>query len=159
MYDGDPSFDLWGGGGLVSSMTDVAGFYRALFEGRVYDRRETLGRMIETAIVSEGAQIGMGIAGRVFDGHTIYGHGGYWGLYAGFIPDVDAALAVSVQDHAALPALAMELLPALITTIAPGAPGGCGSWRKEGSAQPTQPEDTSVLKLARSGGAAEPTPA
>ena len=29
----DPSFDLWGGGGLVSGIADLAGFWRELFAG------------------------------------------------------------------------------------------------------------------------------
>ena len=31
----DPSFDLWGGGGLVSTVDDLARFFRALFHGRI----------------------------------------------------------------------------------------------------------------------------
>jgi D-alanyl-D-alanine carboxypeptidase len=114
-YDADPSFDLWGGGGLVASMADVAAFYRALFEGRVYDRPDTLARMLEPAAVAEGAQIGMGIAGRTIAGHLLYGHGGYWGLYAGYLPDLDSAMSVAVLERDALPALAEELLPGIIT--------------------------------------------
>ena len=118
IHDADPSFDLWGGGGLVATMGDVAAFYRALFEGRVYERPETLTRMVEPVMEAQGAQIGMGISGRVIADQLIYGHGGYWGLYAGYLPDLDVALSVAVLDRTALPALAMELMPEIITVTA-----------------------------------------
>ena len=35
----DPSFDLYGGGGLVSTVDDLARFYRALLDGDVFEKR------------------------------------------------------------------------------------------------------------------------
>ena len=40
----DPSFDLYGGGGLVSTVDDLASFYRALFHGRCSRRARPCGR-------------------------------------------------------------------------------------------------------------------
>jgi D-alanyl-D-alanine carboxypeptidase len=42
----DPSFDLYGGGGLVSTVDDLARFYRALFHGGVFDKSATLRTML-----------------------------------------------------------------------------------------------------------------
>jgi CubicO group peptidase (beta-lactamase class C family) len=36
MTGADPSFDLYGGGGLVSTVNDLARFYRALLDGHVF---------------------------------------------------------------------------------------------------------------------------
>jgi D-alanyl-D-alanine carboxypeptidase len=110
-FDADPSFDLWGGGGLVSTTTDVARFFRALFDGRVYDNPQTIELMTTPAMSAEGAHIALGIAGRDFSGHRLWGHGGYWGVYAGFVPDVGVALSVAVLERNALGAVATELLP------------------------------------------------
>jgi len=44
----DPSFDLYGGGGLVSTVDDLARFYRALLHGRVYAKRATLHDFMDT---------------------------------------------------------------------------------------------------------------
>ena len=41
----DPSVDLWGGGGLVSTCRDLARFFRALLRGEIFDRPETLATM------------------------------------------------------------------------------------------------------------------
>jgi D-alanyl-D-alanine carboxypeptidase len=37
MTDWNPTFDTFGGGGLVSTAEDLSSFVRALFEGRVFD--------------------------------------------------------------------------------------------------------------------------
>ena len=39
----DPTFDLYGGGGIVSTVDDLARFYRALLEGRVFKSTATCG--------------------------------------------------------------------------------------------------------------------
>src|SRR5205807_7846965 len=42
IHDIDPSFDLYGGGGQVSTTADLSRFFKALFQGRVFDHPETL---------------------------------------------------------------------------------------------------------------------
>ena len=110
-FDADPSFDLWGGGGLVSSTAEISAFFRALFEGEIFDRAETLDRMLTRTAHAEGADIGFGIAAREFGGHRLWGHGGYWGNYAGFLPDAGIAFAVAILERSALEAMATQLLP------------------------------------------------
>lgn len=115
--DADPSFDLWGGGGLVATTGEVAGFFRALFEHRVYESSETLHRMIEPVTdTDDGAQVGLGISGRTTPGGILYGHGGYWGVYGGFLPDHDLAFAVAILERNGIDALAEELLPQIIAS-------------------------------------------
>jgi len=43
----DASVDLYGGGGLVSTLPEMARFYRALLQGEVFDKPSTLATMIE----------------------------------------------------------------------------------------------------------------
>ncbi len=45
----DASADLYGGGGLVSTVSDVTTFFRALFEGRVFDHDTTLDQMLRVS--------------------------------------------------------------------------------------------------------------
>lgn len=113
-YGANPSFDLWGGGGLVATTTDVARFYRALFEGHFFERSDTLELMLQPAGIETGAALGMGIGGRNIGGQTMYGHGGHWGNYGGYVPARRLALAVAVLERNALGAMATELVPALI---------------------------------------------
>jgi D-alanyl-D-alanine carboxypeptidase len=42
----DPSFDLYGGGGIVAPMAELAHFLTALLGGQVFEQRETLDTMM-----------------------------------------------------------------------------------------------------------------
>jgi len=44
----DPSFDLYGGGGLAATVGDMAAFMRALLTGGVYDNLPTADTMLTT---------------------------------------------------------------------------------------------------------------
>jgi D-alanyl-D-alanine carboxypeptidase len=65
-FDWDPSWDLFGGGGLVSSTADLVTFMRALFEGGVFADPSSIVTMITVPAVSVGQFFGidgaMGIA-------------------------------------------------------------------------------------------------
>ena len=45
----DASHDLYGGGGLVSTVDDLARFYRGLFHGKVFDKAATLKTMTKVS--------------------------------------------------------------------------------------------------------------
>jgi D-alanyl-D-alanine carboxypeptidase len=106
----DPSIDLYGGGGLATTMGDLARFMRALFTGQVFANQATLDTMLTTI---EGAAAGPGDAGPkmtpgiyrmgVFvveeDGLTLYRHTGYWGTVASYAPSLDVALAAVVTQR------------------------------------------------------------
>ena len=56
-YDWDPSLDLYGGGGLVSTTTDLATFVEALLGGRVFDERDTLEAMLSVPATNESVSV------------------------------------------------------------------------------------------------------
>lgn len=92
----DPSCDLWGGGGIVASMPDLARFVRALFQGEVFDRSDTLATMT-APIGPSGAQgHGMGIYTLPLGPGRWWGHGGHWGTVMAYEPARDLALASTV---------------------------------------------------------------
>lgn len=97
----DPSFDLYGGGGLVATMGDLATFMRALFSGRVFKRPETLAAMLGPVPV-DGApgmhEYRMGVSATQIAGYRAYVHQGFWGTAAAYFPDLDLSLAVSVNQ-------------------------------------------------------------
>jgi D-alanyl-D-alanine carboxypeptidase len=118
----DPSFDLYGGGGLVSTVGDLARFYRALFEGRVFEQLGTGQIMlmpVYDALPLPGASEGalppgayrMGIwEVRVGDFET-YRHSGFFGTLATYVQDLDLIVTVATnqnQDGGALDRLARE---------------------------------------------------
>jgi D-alanyl-D-alanine carboxypeptidase len=91
----DPSFDLYGGGGLVSSEEDLARFYRALLQGKVFRRPETLQEMLTIPETNErrmGAGYGMALQRGKLAGFVVWGHLGFWGTAAGHSPDLDLTI-------------------------------------------------------------------
>ena len=96
----DPSHDLYGGGGLVSTAADLNRFYRALFEGRVISRRN-LRVMTSPSRQSGRARYAMGIQGISTAAGTCYGHSGFWGSLTVYCPR--HKLAISVTVNAASP--------------------------------------------------------
>jgi D-alanyl-D-alanine carboxypeptidase len=91
----DPSFDLYGGGGLVSSAEDLARFFRGLFRGQVFRRPATLEAMLTippTNQRSAGGPYAMGIARRTIGGNECWGHTGIWGTSAYHCPAIDLTI-------------------------------------------------------------------
>jgi D-alanyl-D-alanine carboxypeptidase len=92
-YRWNPSFDLYGGGGLVSTVGDLARFMRGIFTERVYRQTATAEMMLSTvALTSGGASYfghgqvpgtyRMGVEVTEIDGLTVYVQLGYWGTLA-----------------------------------------------------------------------------
>ncbi len=57
----DASSDLYGGGGLVSTVDDLARFYRGLFHGKVFDKAATLKTMTKVSGPGRADKAAMGI--------------------------------------------------------------------------------------------------
>ncbi len=98
-YAIDPSFDLYGGGGIAAPMSDVAQFLTALLDGRVLAQRLTLDTMLAPRS-TEMAGYGLGIYGTVVRGVRGYGHSGFWGTSAVVFPEAGVTVAVAVTDQA-----------------------------------------------------------
>jgi len=97
----DPSLDLFGGGGLVSTLKDVSRFYRALHGGEIFRKSQTLGLMLEItpqSVEADGRGYGLGIVRAEFDGLVCYGHGGFWGILAWHCPDVDLTVVAAATN-------------------------------------------------------------
>lgn len=97
--DFNPSFDLFGGGGLVSTVEDEAAFLRALMTGHVFDKPDTLETMLtvpSTKLQPEnglGASYAMGIYRVQASGDTCWGHAGFWGTSFIHCPSANVTLA------------------------------------------------------------------
>jgi D-alanyl-D-alanine carboxypeptidase len=91
----DPSLDLYGGGGLVSSAEDLARFYRALLRGEVFRRPSTLQVMITVPPTngrSPGGPYAMGLQRMTIGGQECWGHTGFWGTAAHHCPGLDVTI-------------------------------------------------------------------
>lgn len=125
--DFDPSYDLYGGGGLVSTVGDLARFYRALFTGGVYADRSTTATMLTTVDGAEAlpdagpAGYRMGIWVVEVEGFTTYRHTGFFGTLATYVPELDLVVTVATnqnQDDGALTDITLEAIK-LVAEVPP----------------------------------------
>lgn len=94
----DASADLFGGGGLVSTVGDLSAFFRALFDGDVFDHDTTLDAMLTVSRPGRGAGSALGIFTWRVDGVRCWGHPGYWGTVAAACPGRAVAYAIATNQ-------------------------------------------------------------
>jgi D-alanyl-D-alanine carboxypeptidase len=98
----DPSFDLWGGGGLVSTTDDLARFFQALFEGEVFARPETLAAALQVPRATRAKADSVHSA-LVYDlplaGVFGWAHAGFWGGVGTYYPELGAAIALTANQN------------------------------------------------------------
>jgi len=108
-YDFHGSFDAFGGGGLISTVGDMARFMRALFRGNVYSEPNTLKEMLTTVAAKRGGPIAYGSLPQIPGTYrlgidagetgTVYSHSGFLGTYAAYVPSHDLSFSLSINQH------------------------------------------------------------
>ncbi len=106
----DPSLDLYGGGGIVCTVGDLARFHRAVFTGDVYDDQSTVDTMLTTidgvsaaadasdhSLAPGAYRMGLWVADT--EGYTGYWHTGYWGTIAVYTPELDLTIAATLNQN------------------------------------------------------------
>lgn len=102
-YDWDPSLDLFGGGGIVATMPDLARWWTALFSGRVHPHLVEQTGSTAPSVPHDGSafpgglETGLGMFHRVVDGVDVWSHGGYWGLQTLHLPALGTSVALTVN--------------------------------------------------------------
>ncbi|KTE23997.1 hypothetical protein ATE69_16745 [Sphingopyxis sp. H071] len=95
------SVDLFGGGGLLMSARDMAIFWKALFEGKIFAQPGTLDEMLRQGSHKDSDRYRLGMFAEQFNGRTFYWHSGFWGTYALYDPATRTAVAgVTTQQLA-----------------------------------------------------------
>lgn len=95
----NPTIDLYGGGGLVSTAQDMALFMSAVMRGDFFEQPETLQVMLFAPGHPSPDQYRIGLSFDIITGHSVYYHNGYWGTFAGFVPTLNIAFAGAVADQ------------------------------------------------------------
>lgn len=117
----DPSFDLYGGGGIVSTTADLNRFFKALIDGRVFKHQSTLAAALMTvpAAHADSDPNRSNMLGIVqFGTRMCWAHSGFWGNESLYCPDVDLAVSYTIND-AHNPAEARFLHAALAAALDP----------------------------------------
>lgn len=97
------SFDLYGGGGIASNMTELAQFMQLLFEGKLFENSETKDLMFTEVRLDDKKENNyrMGVHKYKLDDtseNTGWAHGGFWGTFAVYFPETNTSIAISVSN-------------------------------------------------------------
>jgi len=97
----DPSFDLYGGGGLAATTGDMARFTRALFVGGVFDNPSTIVTMstLPDGAGAEPRAYALGIYRQPLGGEAWWGHSGFWNTASFHIPTRGLTFAASITQQ------------------------------------------------------------
>jgi D-alanyl-D-alanine carboxypeptidase len=104
----DCSIDLYGGGGLVSTLSDLATWWRALFSGHVVGS-PALATMLSPLVPSTESHgaAGLGIFWRALAGRSWWTHSGYWGSIVMHDPAADLTI-VAFRNQAQVRTTSIE---------------------------------------------------
>jgi len=103
--DVSATLDLYGGGGLVMSVRDLATFQQDLFEHRVFDDPATLAEMLRQGDHEGAEEYRLGISAKRIGGRECFSHTGYWGTAVYYSPDAGVSIAGFTTHRAGRPAL------------------------------------------------------
>ena len=127
VIDFDASMDLYGGGGLVANMPDLARFFEALFEGGVFEKPQSLATMLSSSIPDYGGPMSFetshgfyqychGVYSSEYRNYTIFQHGGFWGTLGAYLPALDLSLGMAVTQQKTVEQR-QKLLEALLEVV------------------------------------------
>ena len=93
-YNLNPSWDLFGGGGLASNTKDLALFFQLLFEGKIIEDKTILSQIHTYVIPKEQSKnYCLGLYNfPSFSGNKAYYHGGWWGTDVIYLPELNTTI-------------------------------------------------------------------
>jgi D-alanyl-D-alanine carboxypeptidase len=96
-YDLDPSWDLYGGGGIVTNTKDLSRFFKLLFEEKIIKDTTLLTKMCSP--IYSKTNYCLGIRKIALNGTTAYYHGGWWGTDAMYFPELKTSIAIFILER------------------------------------------------------------
>lgn len=97
----DISWDLYGGGGIATTMKELAQFSYYLFNKKIVEDAAVL-KLLTTDVATKDEipkTYRLGIADAQVKGLQSFGHGGFWGTMVFYIPKLDTAISVCVLER------------------------------------------------------------
>ena len=100
-YNFNPSLDLYGGGGFLSTSSDLAIYFQKLFNNDVYRNESTLDTMLLPVHYREKPRMDYrkGMYMISLNGMDVYTHTGFWGTQVIFIPAMNTTIAVNYSQR------------------------------------------------------------
>ena len=101
-YDIDPSFDLYGGGGIATTTEELAKFFYNLFQSTIITDPDVFSNIFDKGkpiTENDNNNYSLGIAQSSIQGYTYYTHGGFWGTTVVYIPQLETSIAIYILDR------------------------------------------------------------
>jgi len=98
-YDVDPSFDLYGGGGMATTTEELARFSNKLFSGEIITDSLILSKIFSRLDPQDGnakSNYCLGLTETNVNGYKCYIHGGFWGTSIAYFPELKTSIAVFI---------------------------------------------------------------
>lgn len=92
-YQINPSWDLYGGGGIAATVRDAALFFQYLFEGNIIENESLLKEVYQFVLPKEKSNYCLGFRNISFPTFTAYYHGGWWGTDIAYCPETNSTVA------------------------------------------------------------------
>ena len=93
-YNINPSWDLYGGGGIATTSKEAALFMQYLFEGKIIEDSALLSKMYSFVLPKEKSNYCLGIRHFNFPEFSAYYHGGWWGTDVAYCPETNSTIAI-----------------------------------------------------------------
>ena len=99
-YDYSPSIDLYGGGGFLSTTSDLAGYFQLLFNRKVFRNESTLDTMLVPVSYREKPRMDYrkGMYMIKVNGIDVFTHTGFWGTQVVYIPQLNTSIATNYSS-------------------------------------------------------------
>jgi D-alanyl-D-alanine carboxypeptidase len=99
-YDFNPSLDMYGGGGFLSTSSDLAIYFQKLFNKEVYRYKNTLDTMLVPVSYREKPRMDYrkGMYLITINGMDVFTHTGFWGTQVIYIPSMNTSVAVNYSQ-------------------------------------------------------------
>lgn len=97
-HDFNPSWDLYGGGGIASNVREAAVFMQSLFNHRIVGDKKLLSQMHQRVFPKEKSNYCLGVSNIQLDGFQVYYHGGWWGTDVAYCPEANCSVALFVLE-------------------------------------------------------------
>ena len=96
-YNFDKSMDYFGGGGLISTASDISKFFYLLFNNKVFKSPRTLDEMLKKYSYSTPSQMdySLGIWEINIDDIKLYTHSGFWGTQVVYSPKYNLSISAN----------------------------------------------------------------
>lgn len=100
-YNFNASLDLYGGGGFLSTSSDLAKYFQKLFNNQVYRHESTLDTMLAPVHYREKPRMDYrkGMYMISINGMDVYTHTGFWGTQVIYIPLMNTTIAVNYSQR------------------------------------------------------------